>query len=105
MSTSRSALPPETETKDDGDGNLNMDPLQETTDNSLERPQTSPLAGQAVAIFSDIRANTSPGQSLELNLDAHIIINGETTLFHCYLLSTQYSVPTHHCRWGSPCSK
>src|SRR6267142_2013211 len=54
-----------------------MDPTQETTDNSPERPQTSPLARRAVAIVSDIRAETGAGQSLELNSDAHIIINSE----------------------------
>ena len=76
-STSRGASRPETETEDDGDGDLDMDPAQETTDNSPERPQTSPLTRRAVAIVSDIRTETGAGQSLELNSDAHIIINSE----------------------------
>lgn len=76
-STSRGASRPETETEDDGDGDLDMDPSQEATDNSPERPQTSPLARRAVAIVSDIRTDTGAGQSLELNSDAHIIINSD----------------------------
>jgi len=76
-STSRGASHPETETEDDDDGDQDMDPAQETTDNSPDRPQTSPLARRAVAIVSDIRTDTSAGQSLELNSDAHIIINNE----------------------------
>ncbi|KAH9972393.1 hypothetical protein BJV74DRAFT_889215 [Russula compacta] len=77
VSTSRGASRPETETEDDGDVELDIDPAQETTDNSPERPQTSPLTRRAVAIVSDIRAETGAGQSLELNSDAHIIINSE----------------------------
>ena len=76
-STSRGASRPETETEDDGDGELDMDPAQDTTDNSPERPQTSPLTRRAVAIVSDIRTDTGAGQSLELNSDAHIIINSD----------------------------
>jgi len=76
-STSRGASRPETETEDDGDGDLDMDPVQEATDNSPERPQTSPLTRRAVAIVSDIRTDTGAGPSLELNSDAHIIINSE----------------------------
>ncbi|KAH9953581.1 hypothetical protein BC827DRAFT_129002 [Russula dissimulans] len=52
-----------------------MDPAQEATDNSPERPQTSPLTCCAVAIVSDIRADA--GQSLELDSDAHILINSD----------------------------
>ncbi|KAI9507871.1 hypothetical protein F5148DRAFT_1201335 [Russula earlei] len=76
-STSRGASRPETETEDDGDGDLDMDTAQDTTDNSPERPQTSPLARRAVAIVSDIRTDAGAGPSLELNSDAHIIINSE----------------------------
>jgi hypothetical protein len=76
-STSRGASRPETETEDDGDGDLDMDTAQETTDNSPERPQTSPLARRTVAIVSDIRGDGGAGQSLELNSDVHIIINSE----------------------------
>ncbi|KAI0293510.1 hypothetical protein B0F90DRAFT_1822026 [Multifurca ochricompacta] len=76
-STSRGASRPETETEDDADGDLDMDPSQEVTDNSPERPQTSPLARRAVAIVSDVTTDAGPGQSLELNSDAHIIINSE----------------------------
>src|SRR5216683_2662795 len=76
-STSRGASRPETETEDDADGDLDMDPVQEVTDNSPERPQTSPLTRRAVAIVSDIRTDTGAGPSLELNSDAHIIINSE----------------------------
>lgn len=77
VSTSRGVSRPETETEDDGDVELDNDPAQETTDNSPERPQTSPLTRRAVAIVSDIRAEVGAGQSLELNSDAHIIINSE----------------------------
>ena len=73
--TSRDASCPETETKDDGDGDL--DPVQESTDNSPERPQTSPLTRRAVAIISDIRIDTGAGQSLQLNSDADIIISSD----------------------------
>ena len=81
-STSHGASRPETETEDDGDGDLDMDPVQETTDNSPERPQTSPLTRCAVAIVSDIRTDTGAGQFLELNSDAHIIINSEVNRWH-----------------------
>ena len=77
VSTSRGASRPETETEDDGDGDLDMDPAQETTDNSPERPQTSPLTRRAVAIVSDVTPDGGAGQSLELNSDAHIIINSD----------------------------
>jgi hypothetical protein len=76
-STSRGTSRPETETEDDGDGDLDMDPSQEVTDNSPERPQTSPLARRAVAIVSDVTPDAGAGQSLELNSDAHIIINSD----------------------------
>ena len=76
-STSRGTSRPETETEDDGDGDLDMDSAQEGADDSLERPQTSPLARRAVAIVSDVTTETGNGQSLELNSDAHIIINSE----------------------------
>ena len=76
-STSRGTSRPETETEDDGDGDLDMDSAQEGADDSLERPQTSPLARRAVAIVSDVTPDTGTGQSLELNSDAHIIINSE----------------------------
>ena len=77
MSTSQGASCPETETGDDGDGELDMDPTQDTTDNPPERPQTSPLTHHVVAIVSDIRTDTGAGQPLELNSDAHIIINSD----------------------------
>jgi hypothetical protein len=55
-----------------------MDSAQEGADDSLERPQTSPLTRRAVAIVSDVTTETGgTGQSLELNSDAHIIINSE----------------------------
>ena len=76
-STSRGTSRPETETEDDGDGDLDMDSAQEGADHSLERPQTSPLARRAVAIVSDVTPDAGTGQSLELNSDAHIIINSE----------------------------
>ncbi|KAI9436117.1 hypothetical protein BJY52DRAFT_658748 [Lactarius psammicola] len=76
-STSRGTSRPETETEDDGDGDLDMDSAQEGADDSLERPQTSPLARRAVAIVSDVTPDTGAGPSLELNSDAHIIINSE----------------------------
>ena len=77
-STSRGTSRPETETEDDGDGDLDMDSAQEGADDSLERPQTSPLTRRAVAIVSDVTTETDgTGQSLELNSDAHIIINSE----------------------------
>ena len=80
-STSRGTSRPETETEDDGDGDLDMDSAQEGADDSLERPQqTSPLARRAVGIVTDVTpdaAGTGGGQSLELNSDAHIIINSE----------------------------
>jgi hypothetical protein len=71
-STSR----PETETEDDGDGDLDMDSAQEGAD---ERTQTSPLARRAVGIVTDVTTDAAGpgGQSLELNSDAHIIINSE----------------------------
>ena len=76
-STSRGTSRPETETEDDGDGDLDMDSAQEGADDSLERPQTSPLTRRAVAIVSDATTDAGTGQSLELNSDAHIIINSE----------------------------
>ncbi|KAI0259124.1 hypothetical protein BC834DRAFT_661159 [Gloeopeniophorella convolvens] len=76
-STSRGASRPETETEDDADADLDMDTNQDTTDNSPERPQTSPLTRRAVAIVSDANPGTGAGPSLELNSDAHIIINSE----------------------------
>ena len=76
-STSRGTSCPETETEDDGDGDLDMDPTQEATDNSPEQLQTSPLARCAVAIVSDVTPDAGAGQSLELNSDAHIIINSD----------------------------
>jgi hypothetical protein len=36
--------------------------------------------GNAVAIVSNIRTDTSTGQTLELNSDAHIIINSEANV-------------------------
>ncbi|KAH9953239.1 hypothetical protein BC827DRAFT_166090 [Russula dissimulans] len=58
------------ETEDGADGDLDVDPAQEATDDSPGRPQTSPLTRRAVALVSDIRSDA--GQSLELNSDALI---------------------------------
>ncbi|KAI0247708.1 hypothetical protein BJV78DRAFT_1243454 [Lactifluus subvellereus] len=51
--------------------------ISATTDNSPERPQTSPLTRRAVAIVSDVTPDAGAGQSLGLNSDAHIIINSD----------------------------
>ncbi|KAH9953574.1 hypothetical protein BC827DRAFT_1387161 [Russula dissimulans] len=74
-STSHGASHPEMETEDGADGDLDMDPVQEATDDSPEQPQSSPLTRRAIAIVSDIRADA--GQSLEPNSDAHILINSD----------------------------
>ncbi|KAI0311114.1 hypothetical protein OF83DRAFT_1177890 [Amylostereum chailletii] len=73
-STSRNTSRPETEKEDDVDIDMDQD-SRHTSDASPEpilRPvQTSPLARRAVGIVSDGPGNAS----LELNSDAHIIIN------------------------------
>ncbi|THH11760.1 hypothetical protein EW146_g7931, partial [Bondarzewia mesenterica] len=82
-STSANTSRAETETEDDADVDMDRDQSRETTDTSpspepmaISRPpQTSPHTRRAVGIVSDATTQTATGASLELNTDAHIIIN------------------------------
>ncbi|THH18298.1 hypothetical protein EW146_g2670 [Bondarzewia mesenterica] len=79
MNTSRA----ETETEDDADVDMDCDQSRETTDTSpspkpvaISRPlQTSPHMRRAVGIVSNVTMQTATSASLELNMDAHIIID------------------------------
>ncbi|KAA1467283.1 hypothetical protein DENSPDRAFT_234171 [Dentipellis sp. KUC8613] len=85
-STSRGPSRPETETEDDGDGDVDMDRDQVGLTSTSPSPepmsmpiphnaQGSPHTRRTVGIVSDASPTNAPGASLELNSDAHIIIN------------------------------
>ncbi|KAI0031123.1 hypothetical protein K488DRAFT_35573, partial [Vararia minispora EC-137] len=84
-STSRDTSRPETETEDDADVDMDRDVIRvsDTSPEPMLRPvQTSPMVRRAVAvgIVSDGIGPNANNTSLELNSDAHIIINQDQDL-------------------------
>lgn len=77
-STSTDNSRPETETEDDGDVDMDRD-RADTSPERTGNPQTSPHTRRAVGIVIDSPPTTTTGVSLEVNADAHIIINNGPT--------------------------
>lgn len=77
-STSTDNSRPETETEDDGDVDMDRD-RADTSPERTENPQTSPHTRRAVGIVTDSPPTTTTGASVEVNADAHIIINNGPT--------------------------
>jgi hypothetical protein len=66
---------PETETEDDGDVDMDRDQADTSPDRRSTTTQNTPHGRRAVGIVSDSPPTTTTGASLEVNADAHIIIN------------------------------
>lgn len=66
---------PETETEDDGDVDMDRDQTDTSPDRRSTTAQNTPHNRRAVGIVSDSPPTTNTGASLEVNADAHIIIN------------------------------
>ena len=77
-STSTDNSRPETETEDDGDVDMDRDRADTSPERAGNPPQTSPHTRRAVGIVTDSPPTTT-GVSLEVNADAHIIINNGPT--------------------------
>jgi len=78
-STSTDNSRPETETEDDGDVDMDRDRADTSPERVGNPPQTSPHTRRAVGIVTDSPPTTTAGVSLEVNADAHIIINNGPT--------------------------
>jgi len=78
-STSTDNSRPETETEDDGDVDMDRDRADTSPERAGNIPQTSPHTRRAVGIVTDSPPTTTAGVSLEVNADAHIIINNGPT--------------------------
>ena len=78
-STSTDNSRPETETEDDGDVDMDRDRADTSPERTGNPPQTSPHTRRAVGIVTDSPPTTTTGVSLEVNADAHIIINDGPT--------------------------
>ena len=77
-STSTDNSRPETETEDDGDVDMDRD-RADTSPERTENTQNSPHTRRAVGIVTDSPPTATTGVSLEVNADAHIIINNGPT--------------------------
>jgi hypothetical protein len=78
-STSTDNSRPETETEDDGDVDMDRDRADTSPERAGNPPQTSPHTRRAVGIVTDSPPPPTTGVSLEVNADAHIIINDGPT--------------------------
>ena len=77
-STATNNSQPETETEDDGDVDVDRDRADTSPERAGNPPQISPHTSHAVGIITDSPPTTT-GVSLEVNADAHIIINNGPT--------------------------